>query len=78
MDKRILILTIIILALQLTHSQVQLVPLLSVSRTTQNKINMQINLLRLILPTYNWIGCNKQLLHNIVSSTSQLLHSAVE
>ncbi len=70
MDKKMIILLLFALAVQLAHSEVQLIKLPSVSRPTQNRLNLQINLLRLILPTYNWIGCNKQLLFNVVSATS--------
>jgi len=70
MDKKIIILLFFALAVQLTHSEIQQIQLPSVSRPTQNRLNLQINLLSLILPTYNWIGCNKQLLYNVVYATS--------
>lgn len=59
-------------------SQVQKLELPLVSEKTQNSVNFQINLLKLILPTYNWLFCNKQMLYRVVVLASQNLHQAAE
>lgn len=57
-------------------TQVQKVDLPLVSLQTQNSVNFHINLLKMILPTYNWLFCNKPMLYRIIILTSQTLHRA--
>lgn len=59
-------------------TQLEKVQLPLVSQQTQNAVNFQLNLLRMILPTYNWLFCNKPMLYRVLILTSQALHSATQ
>ena len=57
-------------------AQVQQFNLPSLSRPTQNNLNLWINIVKVILPTYNWNGCDKVQLHRVLNQTSKALHAA--
>lgn len=74
--KIIVPLVVLLILLPHTHSQIQKVDLPMVSEQTQNAVNFQINFLKLLVPTYNWLFCNKQMLYRVVVLASQALHQA--
>ncbi len=74
--KVVILSILILLILPGVTSQVQMLDLPLVSERTQNTVNFQINLLKLILPTYNWLFCNKPMLYRVVTQVSQSLHQA--
>ena len=67
----------LILLLTLSCQQIQHIDL-PISPSTQSFVNYRINHLKMMLPTFNWIHCNKHMLHRAVNAASQALHRAAQ
>jgi hypothetical protein len=78
MDKRFLVIVLLSVVFGSGMAQVQQFKLPSLTRATQNRLNLQINMLRLYLPQYNWFGCKKELLYSVVYLASKVLHLAAD
>ena len=59
-----------------TQQELQLIDLPLLCRQTQNEVNYRINYLKLLLPTYNWLFCNKMILYRATVMASHILHKA--
>jgi hypothetical protein len=68
----------IFLSLLLTPAltEIQIIDLPSVSEITEDQVTFRINYLKTLLPTYNWIFCNKGMLQNAAIQASEILHQA--
>ena len=73
---KLVFLTVLVCLLVPTQQELQFIDLPLVSRQTQNEVNYRINYLKLLLPTYNWLFCNKVILYRAVSMASHVLHKA--
>ena len=76
--KALLVLVIGALLLSLAKGQIQMVELPLVSPRTQRMVTFQINYLKLMLPTYNWLFCNKYMLWKVAVQVSEVLHTAAQ
>ena len=72
---KLLILLIVTLFIP-ADAQIQYIELPLVSSQTQNEVTFRINYLKMLLPTYNWLFCNKVMLQKAAQSASQILHLA--
>lgn len=72
---RLTLLTLLVILLVPTHSEIQIINL-PICPDTQYAVNYRINYLKLLLPTYNWLFCNKPMLYRAVVMASQILHRA--
>ena len=73
---KLVFLALLLCLLAPTHQEIQLIDLPLVSRQTQNQVNYRINYLKLLLPTYNWLFCNKIILYRAAIMASHTLHKA--
>ena len=72
------VLTLLLLLLVGTQAEIQRIELPLVSPKTQNQVTFQINYLKMLLPTYNWLFCNRAMLYRVAVRASEVLHQAAQ
>lgn len=78
MERKNVLYILLFLVIVGVKAEIQQIELPLVSKRLQDDINFQMNFLKLLVPTYNWLFCNKVLLSKTVHKTSLLLHEAAE
>ena len=73
---RLLFIFLLALLIVPSYQELQMIDLPLVCRRTQDEVNYRINYLKLLLPTFNWIFCNKVILKRAVVLASHVLHKA--
>ena len=78
MFSKVILWLFLFLILQGVNGEIQKIDLPLIDKHLQDDINFQMNFLKLLVPTFNWVFCNKQLLDRTVRKTSLLLHKAAK
>ena len=67
---KVFFLAVLCLLAVTSYSQTYPVDLPKVCPSTQNYINYYLKYLKLLLPTYNWVFCNKMMLYRVTALMS--------